>query len=106
VKKVKKDRLECYIYSKLILVVLAWQILWKVSQHLFCVEGKAMSFYKAFKTFIRVKIATVRNVFLNGGGDMTEFMRNFYVLSRKNHLLERKRGNPTSLELLLYGLGA
>lgn len=106
VKRVKKSRLECYIYSKLILVVLGWKILWKVSQHLFCTEGKAMSFYKAFKTFIRIKVVEVRNVFLNGEGNMSEFMYNFYALSRRNHLLEKKQENPTSLELLLRGLGA
>lgn len=101
VKKVKKSRLECYIYSKLILILLGWKILWKVSQHLYSTEGKAMSFYKAFKTFIHVKMAEARDVFLNGQGDIGEFMLNFYALSRKKHLLEKKHNKPTSLELLL-----
>ncbi|CAB1084749.1 hypothetical protein D1AOALGA4SA_12259, partial [Olavius algarvensis Delta 1 endosymbiont] len=29
VKKVKIHRLQCYIYSKLVLIVLSWQILWR-----------------------------------------------------------------------------
>ena len=53
VKKVKKDRLECYIYSKLILITLGWNFLWKIAQHLFTFDGKAMSFFKAFKSFVK-----------------------------------------------------
>ncbi len=93
--------LECYIYSKLILIVLGWKILWKISQGLFLAEGKAMSYYKAFKTFISVKIVEVRNIFLNGQGNIEEFMKNFYALSRKHHILEKKQNNSTSHELLL-----
>ena len=63
-----------------------------------------MSFYKAFKTFMGIKLVQVRNIFLNGEGDIDEFMRKFYLLSRKHHLLEKKRGKSTSLELLLHGL--
>jgi hypothetical protein len=95
VKKVKVARLECYIYSKLILIVLGWKIIWKISQGLFLAEGKAMSYYKAFKTFINVKIIEVRDVFLNGQGNIEEFMKNFYALSRKHHVLEKKRGQVT-----------
>ena len=101
VKKVKLARLECYIYSKLILIILGWKILWKISQGLCLAEGKAMSYYKAFKTFISIKIIEVRNVFLNGQGNIEEFMKNFYALSRKHHILEKKQKNPTSHELLL-----
>ena len=101
VKKVKKDRLECYIYSKLILILLGWSILWRISLHLYTTEGKAMSFYKAFKTFVCVKLVEVRNIFLNHQGDAGEFMDNFYSLSRQKHLLEKKKNKSSSLELLL-----
>ena len=60
-----------------------------------------MSYYKAFKTFISIKIIEVRNIFLNGQGNIDEFMKNFYALSRKHHILEKKQKNPTSHELLL-----
>ena len=100
VKKVNVHRLECYIYSKLVLILLGWRVVWKISQHLFCAERKAISFYKAFKTFVKVKITEARDVFLNQSG-VCEFMRSFYVLSRKKHLLEKKRGKVTSLEILI-----
>ena len=60
-----------------------------------------MSFYNAFKTFVQVKRVEAHDVFLKGQGDIGEFMLNFYALSRKNHLLEKKHNKPSSLELLL-----
>ena len=101
VKKVNRNRLECYIYAKLILIILGWKVLWNIAQRLFITEGKAISFYKAFKTFVDVKLKQVRQVFLNGQGDVSEFMEDLYLLSRKKHLLEKKKNKRTSLELLL-----
>jgi hypothetical protein len=93
--------LECYIFSKLIIIALGWRILWGVAQHLYRIERKAMSFYKAFKTFINVKLVEIRDVFLHNKGSLFNFMVGFYASSRKNHLLERKKGKPLSLELLV-----
>ncbi len=101
VKKVNKHRLECYIYSKLILILLGWRIIWKTSQNLFCLEGKAVSFYKSFKSFVGIKMREVKDVFLDRKGNIAEFMRDFYSLTRKKHLLEKKKGKLTSLEIVL-----
>ncbi|NEX23906.1 transposase, partial [Thiorhodococcus mannitoliphagus] len=101
VKKVKRHRLECYIYAKLILIMLGWRIVYKIAKNLFVLEGEALSFYKSFKTLISSKIDALRAVFLSGTRRLDDFVRDFYRVSRVNHLLEKKRGKPTSLELLL-----
>jgi hypothetical protein len=101
VKKVNKHRLECYIYSKLILIMLGWKVVWKTAKNLFTREGKALSFYKSFKTLINVKLSELRNVFLVGNGRIDMLISDFYHISRTNHLLEKKNGSPSSLELLL-----
>jgi hypothetical protein len=101
VKKVKKNRLECYIYSKLIFIVLGWKIIWSTAKHLFSQERKALSFYKSFKTLLKVKLSEVRDIFLIGKGRIEDFMNDFYSISKTNHLLEKKRAKPTSLEILL-----
>jgi hypothetical protein len=41
VKKVKQPRLECYVYAKLIFIVLGWQLLWRVAKVLYHREGPA-----------------------------------------------------------------
>ncbi len=101
VKKVKKHRLECYVYSKLIFIVLGWQIIWRIAKHLFRKEGKALSFYKAYKTLVNRKIDDLRDIFMLGKGKLKTFMNKFYDISRTNHLLERRMQTPTSLEILL-----
>ncbi len=101
VKKVKKHRLECYIYSKLIIIVLGWQILWRTACQLFDKEGKALSFLKATKTLLGRKIRELRQIFFLRNESIKVFMMKFYDLSRTNHLLEKRKKEPTSLELLL-----
>jgi hypothetical protein len=81
--------------------MLGWRVVYKIAKNLFVLEGKALSFYKSFKTLIRTKIDELRAVFLSGTKRREDFMRDFYQLSRINHLLEKKKGKPTSLELLL-----
>jgi len=101
VKKVNKYRLECYIYAKLIIIFLAWKFIWRISKHLFSTEGKTISLFKAFKTFMKTKLTEVRSVFFNHQGSVKDFMREFYLISRKKHLLEKKKGKLTSVEILL-----
>ncbi len=104
VKKVNRYRFECYIYSKLILIVLGWHIIWQTAKQLFRREGKALSFLKASKTLLGKKIAELRELFMLGKGRIEVFMARFYDLSRTNHLLEKRQKEPTSLELLLSAL--
>ena len=104
VKKVKKHRLECYIYAKLVLIVLSWQILWRTARRLFVNEGKALSFFKASKTLIGRKIDDLRKIFILGKGSIQGFMDQFYELSKNNHLLEKRREEPTSMQRMLICL--
>jgi len=101
VKRVKKHRLECYIISKLIIIVLGWKVMWSIAKQLFIKEGKALSFFKASKTLLRTNIGKLREVFLTRKLSVAHFMKKFYDLSKTNHLLEKKKGKPTSIELLL-----
>ena len=101
VKKVKKNRLECYIYAKLILIVVGWRIIWRTASCLYSQERKALSFYKSFKTLLKVKLSELRDILLLGKGCIVDFMNDFYSISKTNHLLEKKGDKQTSLEILL-----
>lgn len=101
VKKVKKHRLECYIYSKLILIVLGWQILWCTAKELFVYEEKTLSFFKAAKTLLSRKVYELRDILMERKESVESFVKKFYDLSRSNHLLERRCKEPTSVERLL-----
>lgn len=101
VKKVKKHRLECYIYSKLVLIFLGWKILWRTARLLLVRDGKALSLLKASKTLLQQKIGELRDIFMLGKGSVDRFLERFYDLSRTNHVLEKRLKQPSSLELLL-----
>jgi hypothetical protein len=100
VKKVKKERLECYIWSKLFVIILCQHALW-VTQHLLGrYDKKSLSFYKASKTMIKY-LAKFKQALLEGSVALAKFLADFFVLSRRKHLLEKKRGGNFSPEILM-----
>jgi hypothetical protein len=104
VKKVKKERLECYVYSKLIFIVLGWKMIWMVAKNMYRISGKALSFFKSFKTLFKRKIDDFQKALESSKDDMIIFILDFYDLSSTNHLLEKRKEEPTSLEIILVCL--
>ena len=101
VKKVKRHRLECYIYSRLIFIVFAWQIIWITATALFAIDKKPLSYFKTYKTLIRNKLDELRDIFLSGAINMSNFLIDLYELSRTKHILEQKKNKLTSLQIML-----
>jgi hypothetical protein len=56
IKKVKEELLECYMFSKLMMIVSGWKVVWQIADWLYKKEHKALSFFKAFKTLVREKM--------------------------------------------------
>jgi len=100
VKKVKKERLECYIYSKLIMIVSGWKIVWQVANMIYKKHQKALSFYKAFKTMTREYIEELKGFFVLSNKANKDFLEDFYVTSKRNHLKEQRKGRISVMETL------
>jgi len=100
-KKAKRYRLECYIYSRLIFIVLAWQIIWITATVLFSIDKKPLSYFKTYKTLIRNKLDELRDIFLSGVINMSNFLVDLYEISRTKHILEKKKNKQTSLQIML-----
>ncbi len=104
VKKVKKDRLECYIWSKLLLIVLCWRVAWFTGMLLKRHHGKNMSYFKAFKTLMH-DVGTLKKIFVDGTVSAESYLAEFLILSSKKHLLEKKKGRDNySPEVLFSSL--
>lgn len=101
VKKVKRHRLECYIYSRLIFILFAWQIIWVTATVLFAIDNKPLSYFKTYKTLIRNKLDELRDIFLSGAVNYSSFLIDLYELSKAKHILEKKKNNRTSLQIML-----
>ncbi len=101
VKKVKRHRLECYIYSRLIFIVFAWQIIWITATVLYSIDKKPLSYFKTYKTLIRNKLDELRDIFLSGVINMSNFQIDLYEISRTKHILEKKKNKLTSLQIMV-----
>lgn len=101
VKKVKRYRFECYLYSRLIFIVFAWQIIWITATALFAIDKKPLSYFKTYKTLIRNKLDELREIFLSGAVNMNSFLIDLYQISRAKHILEKKKNTFTSLQIML-----
>ncbi len=104
VKKVKKDRLECYIWSKLLLIVLCWRVAWFTGMLLRRHHGENISYFKAFKTLMH-DVGTLKKIFVDGTIAAESYLAEFLILSSKKHLLEKKKGSDNySPEILFRSL--
>jgi hypothetical protein len=99
VKKVKQERLECYIWAKLFIIVISWSVLWFISKMLRQLYGKNLSFYKAMKTIV-FYIDGLRQMLTGGPVTPGRYLAEFLLLSRKRHLLEKKKSGNYSPEIL------
>lgn len=101
IKKVKKARLECYIYARLIFIILGWQILWRIAEVMFHREKQILSFYKAFKTLLNKSLSRLQIAIFEGKNEMYNFIYEFYQISKDHHFLEKKGKEQTPREVLL-----
>ena len=103
VKKVKKDRLECYIWAKLLMIVLCWRIVWFTAKLLDQYYRKNLSFFKAFKTLMR-DMVRIEQLLSDGTMAIGKYLVNFLQLSSKKHLLEKNKLSNYSTEVLVSSL--
>jgi len=103
VKKVKKERLECYIFAKLLIIVLCWRIAWFTNRLLKECYGKNLSFFKAFKTLMH-DMYRLERLIVDGAIPAVDYYLEFLKLSSKKHVLEKKKGQSFSPEVFSSSL--
>ena len=103
VKKVKKDRLECYIWAKLLMIVLCWRVVWFTAKLLDQYYQKNLSFFKAFKTLMR-DMVRIEQVISDRTLSTGKYLVDFLQLSSQKHILEKKKLSNYSTEVLVSSL--
>lgn len=103
VKKVKKDRLECYIWAKLLMIVLCWRIVWFTAKLLNQYYQKNLSFFKAFKTLMR-DMVRIEQLISDRTLATGKYLVDFLQLSSQKHILEKKKLSNYSAEVLVSSL--
>lgn len=90
VKKVKKDRFECYIFSKLLFILLAWQFYWNIASETYKRKNIIISPMKFIKTIYR-SIEKLRSVIILQNEAIDKYIISLYDLCESNLALEKKK---------------
>jgi len=98
-KMVKGNRVECYIYGRLILILLAWNIIWPIMSQVYRCHGKLISFYKTIKT-ITNRVRKLASIFIQKQGDLKDYLNNLYETIINVNMLECKGEDPMFLKII------
>jgi len=103
VKKVKKERLDCYILSKLFIIMLTWQVVWFTDRLMRQFYEKNISGFKAFKTLMK-DVTRLEMIFVERSLSVVDYLIEFLQISCKKHVLEQRREHRYSPDLLYSSL--
>lgn len=99
VKKMKVERFECYLYAKLLWIIINWSIVWSINKLIHKSSDKLLSFYKCYKS-LKDKIQTFQTSINTGTKSLAEFIENQIFLSSRHHLLDKKKNKISLYELI------
>jgi hypothetical protein len=104
VKKVKRERFECYIYAKLLIIILCWKLFWSVNKHTYKTEKAVVSGYKFFRTILS-NIEEFSKILYNDClKDQVIFVFNLCRLSEEYLLCETKKDHKNYMDTIMNAL--
>lgn len=89
-KSVKKERIECYLYATLLLILLHWQLFAWV-QHKFINENKLLSIHKFTKLMGHLKLL-FKQVIIERRSSINQLIKVIFSLVESSLLKEKKKG--------------
>jgi hypothetical protein len=98
-KKVNAHRVECYIYGKLILILLGWNIIRPLVNYAYLSFGKMISYYKSMKVLIS-RVRELSLTLLSGKYTTKNFVDDVFKNMKKNCLMDLKKGDITYFDLI------
>jgi len=99
VKKMKVERFECYLYAKLLWIIINWSIVWSINKLIHNNSDKLLSFYKAFKS-LKNRIQLFQISLKTDIDLLKNFIDKQIILSKKYHLLDKKKNKISLYELI------
>jgi hypothetical protein len=99
VKKVKVERLLCYIHAKLLLIVMFWQFYWSLNRWWYARCNARLSPYKAAKRMMN-KLNVLRDVYLGSTSLRNHSIKGLIILITKFGTVETKKESKDYLEIV------
>lgn len=97
-KSVKKERIECYLYATLLLILLHWQI-FSWLQYVFSKEGKVLSLHKFTKAMCHLKSIFNMTVFKRAI-NFNQLIQVIYHIAQTSLIKESKKGKIGMEEII------
>jgi hypothetical protein len=102
IKKMKRHRYECYLFSTLLLLMINWEIAINFFSIIWNHSGNALSILKFHKT-TSIHLNELRTAIIKGKEKLRELLSLLYEISFKKLLTEKKKGHRGLQEILQVG---
>ncbi len=99
VKKVKLERLECYVLSKMLLVLLTWRITWSFTNTLYDISRVIVSYIKSVK-FLKINRKDILDYTTGDSEKKTSYIKCIYRNIKRHCLLDVKKGRISSWSII------
>jgi Transposase DDE domain len=100
VKKMKAERFECMLLSKLIWLTMNWAIIWELTKHTWENEGYMLSLQKSFACLGEMRSTLMMAVFRLTKIELKQIITNIFS-QREKLRLEEKKGSLSLQKLIL-----
>ena len=101
VRKMKADRLKCYLYTKLLWILLCWDITAISEPIIWSKQQKLISLHKCY-ALLKISALEVKDVLFDVNEKLKEWMVNMINLFGKYGLRENKKSRKNIAEILQY----
>ncbi len=103
-KTVKRERFECFLYSKLFQVIIVWQFFWCMHKWWFGFRKKFISILKTTKVIIN-NLSLLKCLYIAGKTNLLKNLKLLVNIVVKRCELEVKKGDVASLEIIAAAFG-
>jgi hypothetical protein len=100
IKKMKRHRFECYLYSTLLLIMINWEIATNFFAILWNHTGRTLSILKFYKTTSKY-LSDLRNAIFKAKQKLISYLFFLYEISHEKLLIEKRKGHRGLEEILL-----
>jgi len=102
VRKMKADRLKCYLYTKLLWILICWDITAISEPIVWSRNKKLISLYKCF-ALLKNRVADIKDLLFNTNERLKEWLIKMIEYFSIYGLKENKKGRKEIAEILRYG---
>lgn len=101
IRKMKADRLKCYLYTKLLWILICWDITAISEPIIWSKNKKLLSLYKCF-ALLKNRIANIKDLLFNTNKSLKEWLIKMLDYFSIYGLKENKKGRKNIIEILRY----